>query len=131
MPDATSVQAKVCVGLLEDRAAVLVSPIPRKYPFAAQDRPEPGMAEQLGALYFEVRIQLMVREEDNSTVACLRQDLLQPIDLFVVNRVILIGHIETDERPVLVLVREVAGRLAEPLQRLAEVGLTSGIHLVV
>src|SRR5262249_22800891 len=61
--DASAVEPKSLIGRLEQRAAVLVPPVPGEDSLAAEDIAEAGMAAQLVTLRLEVRVQLMVREE--------------------------------------------------------------------
>jgi len=61
-----------------------------------------------------------MREEDDLAVSCIAQYPLKPIDLFVVDRMVMVCHIETDERPVGILIGEVAAVLTERRKRAVE-----------
>ena len=78
-----------------------------------------------------MRIELMVREQHHLAISRLGQDLFQPLDLLVVDVVVAICDVEADQRPVLVLEGEIAALLAELRQRLVEISIAAGIHLVV
>ena len=73
-----------------------MAPVPGEYPLIAQDLAESRMAEQLCALVLEMRIELMVREQHHLAVAGLCEDAPEPRHLLVVDRMIVIGDIESD-----------------------------------
>ena len=68
-----------------------------------------------------MRVELVVREQNDLAVAGLCQDPLQPLDLLVVDVVVLVGDVEPDQRPVLVLEGEIARLLSEMRQDVVEV----------
>src|SRR5438105_5726334 len=90
--DASSIEGKIGVPILKDRAAMLVSPVPRIEAFATEKGTEAWVLPQLVPLQLEVRVKLVVGEEDNFARASLGEDAFQPCDLFIVDCVILVGH---------------------------------------
>src|SRR5262249_56932875 len=66
--DAAAEQSEILVRLFEQHAAMLVAPVPGEYPLAAQDLAESRMAEQLRALFLEMRVELMVRKKHHLAV---------------------------------------------------------------
>ena len=60
-----------------------------------------------------MRVELVMREQHDFPVAGLAQNLLEPGHLLVVDVVILVRDVQSDQRPVLVLEGEVAGLLTE------------------
>ena len=129
--DAARQNSEVGVGALEHRAAMLVAPVPGEDALAAQDLSEIRMIPELRALRFPMRVELVMREQDDFPVAGLAENLLEPGHLLVVDVVILVRDVQSDQRPVLVLEGEVAGLLAEFRKDFLKVRKSARIHLVV
>src|SRR5262245_17631514 len=101
------------MALVED-ANVLVAPVPGKDLRLLQDGRE--LFDERPRGFFRQRKRLMMRKKNNPPRANLGQKGSEPIDLIPMELMFRIRRIKTDEQPVVVLHRKVAGRLAESVQ---------------
>src|SRR4051812_28424928 len=90
------------------------------------------LPRQVWALRIVKRKELVVgKEQYRPALPMLADDVLHPVCLLVINRVLVVSAIQADEQPVGIRHREVIERLSERGERQVKVSFAARIHFVV
>ena len=128
MTDAATEQSKPLVLFVND-AVMLVPPVPGSDRLVAQDGRH-GLL-QIQSLLVQPGERLVMREQDHFSISFLFYDGIQPGDLPLIEVMVAMGRVESDQQPVGILQGEIAGRLTKLREDRVKIRVAAGVHFVI